>query len=352
MGYLRLFEELHAVLPFDLHVWIDPSLEGALEYILSSPGAGRRTIGVKAFEDLDFYSSLGAIASLPRPDNGNDVTDVPAFSMVSYCKPSLVAEAASSSKATEFAWIDFGIAHVADLLARWEDFRIGALVRVCEISATARSEVADRRAYYRDNRYRIAAGLMTGGREAFAWLTERMRDEVSLMIASGRRVHEEPILSVIAAEHPDRFEVPWFSDYIGILRNYVGVDRHGDLPAILGNLTRARELSLHKRGTEIANAIISSAASRRLHLEPSEAARLLHDAFICAFYADVDLAKHIADVITGLYAHGCATARSALERMRPLLDTNLRCVGATLEAPISWEYMASLEDFSAWRGSL
>ena len=148
-SYLRLFAEMERQLPFALHVWIEPDLEPRLAKIVPPYRRHRppRTVAAKHFDELPYSHLTERCEALPHMVNADPKgKESIAFTTTSWAKASLVDEAARlhdvAGADARVAWIDFGLAHVADMRIDWtaieRAIRSIALVQVCEMRPTSK----------------------------------------------------------------------------------------------------------------------------------------------------------------------------------------------------------------------
>ena len=359
-SYLRLFAELHRSLPFALHVWVEPQLEERVRRIVLASPPAPRTVSGKRFDELPYAHLLELCQALPHMVNADPKgKESIAFSTASWAKASLVDEAARALGVTvpsaRVAWVDFGLAHVADMTINWpaveEAIRATDRIQVCEMRPTSPREIADLAKYYEYNRGRIAAGFFSAPPEAMRWFAEETGRAVDEVLEVGRVVLEEQIMSVICARHPDRFQ-PYSSDYQGVLRNLPRIER--DLGTVLYALTSAREEALSARGLEIYRAVVRAGLAG-LRIEPQHAARLFYEAQICAWYVDRGASDDVARLAIDLHAAGCAEVRASIDKLRPGFDRNVKHAGlsfARADPAEALERIVARDDFTAWKGCL
>ena len=366
--YLRLFEELHAKLPFPLHAWVEPGSVEAVSRIVREPGAGARLVRALPFEALPFHARLDACRHLPHLANRVAAKHSVEFAAASWSKPWLMQRAAeehvragalSSDPAARVAWIDFGIARVADMDVRWGEFA-GALqrtdrVRLCQMRPVGLDEVRCARTFYERDRGHVAAGFLSAalaGDAAIDTFARACECAVDEMIEVGRVALEEQVFAKVLAENPAWFDC-YTAYYWGVLRNVPGIER--DLDVALAALRRARQLEMHEAGTRIYREIVGAADAGRIKLWTFHAAPLLFDGLICAWYVDRPLALDAARVASLLYAAGEPTFRAAVQPMRPRFDENLAFAGESFDRPSSDEAAAEIcrhPRFRAWSGAL
>lgn len=352
--YLRLFADLHRAVPYPMVIFIDPSLRDRLEALLAaSPASAERVVIERRFDELRFGRDLSkkSFRKLRPPENGAAHKDTHAFAIVTWAKTDLLAEAASMrSDATHAMWLDFGVAHIGSLRGvEWSAIEQACpeMPRICEMRAVSPAELADRCEYYRFLRGKIASGMFTVGRPRVKDLQSKMHAETDRMLATGRISLEEAVFGAIAGEEPETFS-RWFSDYQGVVANYTIIQYNPH--CVLDNLTFCREHSLHARGVEVARELIRAMQQDAVRLHPVDAARLLHEALICAFYVDRPYAEELADRITALYTFAAST-RGYFDA--DLVRSNIGFLGRTLDKPnLSWDQFAATEDFSAWKSTL
>lgn len=342
--YLGFFAELHRLVPWPIVAWVDPAWADAVSAIVARDAPARRRVIPRAFEDLPRAKARESFAALRVFDNHDPSKDTLGFSIVTWAKPELVVEAIELDEfaGARWAWIDFGLAHVADLRdVDW--LGIAALaperVRLCAMRATAPDEIRDLPEFYRGNRGKIAASFFTGGAEAMRGLRSRFRRELTRMRGTGRRVHDEQILAALTAREPAAFE-HWYADYTGIVVNYTGIRR--DIGTILDALADCRQRSLSAFGVDLARGLVDAVGVGHVRLTPAETARLLHEGFICAYYAERPLAERLGRLLASLYRHGGDEFRRAIDGWGSLVEQNLRYAGIELAG-------APPADPGAWR---
>lgn len=350
--YLRLFAELHGQVPWPMIVWVDPSWADAVAAIVARGAPAERRVIARAFDELPYARERSALETLRPFDNHDPRKDTIGFSVVMWAKPDLLADAIDlGGPAIErWAWIDFGIAHVADLGAvDWRAIEAQApeRVRLCTMRATAPEEIENLAEFYRGNRGKVAGGFFTGSAGAMQGFRARFHAELGRMRATGRRVHDEQILATLLAREPGAYEC-WYADYAGILTNYVGIRR--DAPTILDGLAYCRDRRLWTIGTDVFKRLMEAMQAQHVLLTPAQTARLLHEAFICAYYAERPLAERLGRLVASLYHHGGNEFRRTLDGWAPLVAQNLRYVDLDLGRP-AWTLAELLAqpDLMAWR---
>jgi hypothetical protein len=97
---------------------------------------------------------------------------------------------------------------------------------------------------------------------------------------------------------------------------------------------------------DIARRLLDAVRAGHVRLTSAETARLLHEGFICAYYAERPLAAELGSVLASLYHHGPDGFRRAIDAWQPLVEQNLRFVGIDL-ATAPAEDLGSWPDFAA-----
>lgn len=349
--YMRLFEELDATLTGPLVIFIEPQLADRVRTVVEKTQSNHaRYVIARSYADLPRVAEKAAYEKLAPIQNGSSAKDTAGAALMTWAKPSLVVEVAEENRfdTSHFAWIDFGIAYVADLTG--VDF--GAIadhapeeVRVCEMRATSPREAADAPNFYRANWGKIAAGFFTGTKASLRAFDRELGIEIERMRSVSRIVLEEQLMAAVAAHDPTRY-ARWYGDYSGILRNYVRIRRDAD--TILDNLAYCREQNLHEQGVAIVTTLLASMNERCIRLEPPQAARLLDEGYTCAFYTDRDLADRLAHIASALYHYGTGL-RDRLDGLGERFRQNLSYRNVSLETPAwSWDEFARQPDLTAW----
>ena len=354
--YFRLFEDLHRSVSLPMTIFIDPVWAGPLDAMLARvPARHERLVVRRSFQELPHAARLSDpdFRSLLPPDNRSESgKDTHAFAVMTWAKAALLADAAAlAPDAESLAWLDFGLAHVSMLQpVDWRAIERACpeRARLCEMRATHPAELADDVDFYRAIRGKIASGMITVGRPYVEALRDAVNAEVERAIASRRLTLEENIYGALGTRRSELFATPWFSDYHGVVTNYVDIVR--DISCVLDNLAYCRDRSLYPRAVEIFRAVHRSLRHGLLRLDAADFVRLLHDGFIAAFYVDRPLAEDIARRITAL-ARFAPALHGRFDT--PLIRANLAHVRADLDRPeLDWSSFAMLDDFTAWRSVL
>ena len=358
--YLHLFSELVRRVNFPMIVLIEPRLEEAVTAIVEKEKQKRPNVKVRPtpLADVPYVTDREErFGALVPPHNVVREKDTIGFSRLTWAKPELVRRVAEEDPfgTTHFGWIDFGVAHVAEIGARvnWSDVEAESTstdkVRICERMATAKSETDDAGYFYAYNSARVCGGFFTGTAESLRRLATVFDAELERMAEAWRFVLEEQVLAALTARHPDLFEL-WYADYFGLFTNVKTVQR--DVATVLANLAHSRKFELWENGRSITRQLLDAMIRGGLRLEPDECVELIDDGLACARHKDLPLAKRLALIISALGKYS-GTMHSMLRTRRD----RTRSIEATLTSleqhvPWTWEEFIAQPDAHAWLSCL
>ena len=356
--YVSLFEELvrhiDGVLP--IVCCVDPRIENQVRSIQDRHPTARLEIRPAAFEDLHFAHGRERFADLQPATNSFTLRDTIEYAIIVWSKAHTVLGVAKDNpfKTGHFAWIDFGIPHVAELLdVDWREIERTSTattnLRIAERMATSPSEVADPCFFYSNNAARVCGGFFTGTRDRFAELASLFESEVERMIPTGTYALEEQVLAAVSALKTDTVD-RWYTDYQGVLTN-VSFARH-DTEIIMENLAHCRKSELFENGSDIACYLLES-GERHLHLLPEQCLHLLDDGLACTIHYDEDLARLLASSALSLY-HYTRIGRGMMKgTWRKSLQQSLKEIDLDFPAkPWTWEEFTAHPTFRVWLSCL
>jgi hypothetical protein len=276
--YLR-YGELVLDLRQPLVAFVDPELVDRVSEARRERGLADRTrVLARPLEELPLFPVSRLAAGFPTIANGSP-KDSPLHQVVEWSKLDLLDEAmATDPFGTEhFAWIDFGLGHVARAP---ESFPAPTRrVAMLQMRAVAPSEIADRLEFLRFERGRVAAGFFRGDRDHLERLIDLFRAELVAVLDAGFRPNEQSLLAYLAARRPELFEF-YYGDYASILRNWDRV--RGDIDTVFLNLEHCRSHGLWRQAHAVAENALSSVAAGELVLDQERLRRLLDEAFVAA----------------------------------------------------------------------
>lgn len=352
--YTRLFEELVAHVDNALPIvcCIDPRFEADVQAVKQRHSDARLEIRLMSFEELHFARGRERFADLQPANSSFNLRDTIEYAIIVWSKAATVRRIADENPfgTSHFAWIDYGIAHVSQLLdADWEEIEAMATstdrLRVAERMGTAKSEIEDPWYFYSTNSARVCGGLFTGTRERFTELSALFDDEIARMVPTGTYALEEQVLAAVTALRPDMIE-RWYTDYQGVLTN--AAMARCDIGTIIANLDHCRQSDLHEVGADVARFLLRSGEAYA-HLLPEQCLHLLDDGMYCALRADPELANALAKTALSLY-HYSRVGRGMMKgTWRKSIQASLKELGADFpDRPWTWEEFASRADFRVW----
>ena len=352
--YTRLFEELVIHINNDLPIvcCIDPRFEADVQAVKQRHPEARLEIRPLPFEELHFARGRERFDALQPANSSFSLRDTIEYAIIVWSKAATVRRIADGNpfSTSHFAWVDYGIAHVSQLLGvDWSEIEAMATstdrLRLGERMATSKDEVEDPWFFYSTNSARVCGGLFTGTRERFTELAELFDVEIARMIPTGTYALEEQVLAAVTALRPEMIE-RWYTCYQGVLTN--AAMARGDLPTIVANLEHCRQNDLHDIGADIARFLLRSGEAYA-HLLPEQCLHLLDDGLYCALRADTELANNLAKTVLSLY-HYSRVGRGMMKgTWRKSLQTSLKELGADFpDKPWSWEEFNARPDFRVW----
>lgn len=352
--YTRLFEELvtHVNDALPIVCYFDPRIEPEVRAVKTRHPDCRLEIRPLPFEQLRFARDRERFVDMQPANSSFTLRDTIEYAMIVWSKAHTTLLAAEENPFTtsHFAWIDYGIGHVSDLLAvDWSEIEAMATstdrVRIGERMATSRSEIEDPWFFYSNNSARICGGFFTGTHARLVELADLVEKEIDRMVPTGTYALEEQILAATTALRPDLFE-RWYCDYCGVLTNAAIVRR--DAETVIANLHHCRTSELYENGTDITQFLLRSGKAY-LHLLPEECFHLLDDGLVCSIRVDSELAGDLAKTALSLY-HYSRIGRGMMKgQWRRSLQTSLKELGADFsDRPWSWDEFSSREDFRVW----
>lgn len=249
--YFEGFQKLKIPSDIPIVYFIEPEWQHLLSH------REKELVVSRPFNELSYVPSFDKCKNLKPFQNYGPTKDTLEFSIMSWSKPDLLAEVARSNpfNTSHFAWIDFGIAHVADLVGvDWQEITqsISDKVRICNMMATSPHEILDLSQFYSFNRGRVASGFVTGCAENIDTYAKAFRKEHESMIESGWRVMDEMIMATMLAREPANYE-RYYANYNGILANYSKTRR--DIENLMMNMNVCQSLGLSNEAIKIRHSL-------------------------------------------------------------------------------------------------
>jgi hypothetical protein len=206
-------------------------------------------------------------------------------------------------EAPRFAWIDFGITHIArtDHAAEDRVFDLpGERARLLMMRNVTASDVGERRAFYSWLRGHVAAGFLAGGRDALHRIGARFRAEATAALEMDLAPTEEQVLAVVVAEHPELFDL-YYGDYAHILENCTRA--RGSAENLLFQMRVCRDQRDFARGYAIGERVLAGHREGVFQSSPEILSALLDETFVAAWHRDqpnqeaaLEVARYYADL--------------------------------------------------------
>lgn len=239
-----------------------------------------------ACEDLEYvklHLEATKLNFLKHPvHNFQPGKETPLYILITWSKFKLLNAAVRLNpfNSTHFAWIDFGLSHIAkthdtilDLcLSQFED-----KIKILSMKHLAKTELVDMNRYYDWIWGKMAAGFITGSKDNMLRLCDLFDKKVENVMKLGRAILEEQILPLIHAENPDLFKF-YYGDYDYILFNYHKLQ--GNVNIILANVVWCRERNEFDMANEICEALLDSIFDAELIITPLQLLTVFHESFI------------------------------------------------------------------------
>jgi teichuronic acid biosynthesis glycosyltransferase TuaG len=320
MEFFRRHAALVLDVPSPLVAYVDPELQDWVTEARRERGlADRSRVVVRPLESLPWFGPSRLTAALPTFENSSPTKDSPLHQVIEWSKLELLDEVMTENPfGTEhFAWIDFGLGHVAHPPARFP--APSRRVAVLQMCAVAEREVADKLEFLRLERGRIAAGFFRGDREHLERLVDAFRAELTSVLDAGFRPNEQMVLGYLTAKRPELFDF-YYGDYPSILVNCERI--HCDVDTVLFNVAHCRAHGMWQRAHAILEAVRASVDEGCLELTEGQRMRLLDEAFVAAWHLGRrDLAAARREEILAV-----CTGSSYFERDRDRILANLDLV--------------------------
>jgi hypothetical protein len=296
----------------DLVIFVDPELGRAVRAAREEHGLlGRTRVVEIELESLEAHRHLDDISNARHEHpiiNANARKDTPLGAVLGWAKFELIRrpETLETFDPTHLAWIDLGIAHVADTTFCQVD-RVFTdppggpqMLMLAQPDPEAHRFPAE---HYRYVRGQIAAGFLGGTTAGMTRLAEAFEAEARGALRLGFAGIEEQILVATVARDPG---LCCFhrGDYPSILANV----RHlrGSAANLLSQLRQCRAQEGWEAGAQIADAVIDGCRLDTFDCEPWLLSDILDECFIALYrsnHPDQARAREVAE----LYAERART---------------------------------------------
>lgn len=296
--YLKLGDFLFS-LDIKLVFFCDPEFVSIIEEKRKLYKLMDKTVVIShKLEDCFYYTILDKITANRQKNpiiNANPNKDTPLYLIINWSKFDLINETIKRNpfSSTHFAWLDFGIAHVANL-----DYISDGIfqtpsdqIKLLMMRDPDPKLLSDKKVYYSFIRGYVSSGYICGSKSSHLQLYQLFSKEVGRCLELEVAPSEEQILPIIIREDPDLFEF-YYGDYKFILGNYIQC--RGDVQRILINLGQSRLLNDFIRTCEIGGKLLDSYLKGHVSLTSLEYHNLLDEYYIAAYYINKCLAKDLA----------------------------------------------------------
>ena len=283
----------------NLYIFCDPELE---PYIKSKRKYDDKTVLIPIpFEEWDLFPIQSKIisASLLNPvQNHNPFKDTPLYFLVMWLKFAMLRHAIKDNtfNSTHFAWIDYGITHVANCKYVVKDqifTKVSEKVKVLMLKNWADNDLKDIRAFLSIRRGLLGCGFMTGNKENMKKFSKLFLEKALELLEQGYASTDEALLPYVIKDNPDLFDL-YYGDYEAIFSNY-RVHR-GSMYCTLLTLITSREAKDWKRGCDVGKRVLESYNDGTLESSDGELSQVLDEYYIAAFYLqNMALAREIAE---------------------------------------------------------
>lgn len=312
--------------PINLIIFADPELAPDIWYIRRKKDLLAQTCLITfPLEQSPYYSLLAEIAAARKKNptiNNNEMKNTPLYTVVGWTKFHLLRQACQDNpfNSTHFAWIDFGLAHVADTSFVEEDkpFNITIdKVRLLHMRSFKPAEVNNKDFWARHIFGNICAGYITAGRSQMLQFCHHF-DRISReWLAVGYAPLEDHFFPVIILAQPDLFDF-YYGDYKSLLSNYKHLRQ--DFNTMLFDLRCCRDNEDYERGCHLGRMIVKD-YPEFLKISVVEFSFALEEYYINAFYHNQQLAKEVARRYIHL-AHNNAIVAKQYKANKNNLDAN------------------------------
>lgn len=269
--------------PLPLVLFLDPEFEDWAVQDRERQGFGDITrVVARPLEEMASAALVPLLSGLACPANIDSVLkDTPWHLVLQYAKLDMVRQAIEDDRfqTEHFAWIDFGLAHVAKRPASFP--AASGRVAILQMVAVSPREIEDRIDFYQYERERIAGGFFRGHKDCLMEMAREFEAELNAALAAGLRPNEQMVYSLLAATRSDLFDF-YFGGYPSILLNWDFIRE--DFDTVMLNLGFCRENRLWESGLAAHSAVEKSLEQGALELDADKRAWWLDEYYVSAWY--------------------------------------------------------------------
>jgi hypothetical protein len=304
-----------------LVIWTEAALAERLARERDRRGLGELTrIEQAPLESLPWHTRLDFLRSCDTFDNHDPRKDTALYQVLNWSKFDLVERTMERNPFghEHFAWIDFGIGHVAvppkAFPAPTDRFSL------LEMRAVGPGEIEDPLEFVRRERHRCAAGFLRGPAPAWVAVTGAFRQLLGELLDRSFRPNEQMVLAVLTGRHGEWFE-SYYGDYASILCNWDHLRR--DVRTIWWNACHCVDGELWEQARRCTGKVLDDFHKGHLHLDRDVVAGFLDLASVAAWYSgdQASARKYLAQMLAN------CSQTPYFKRHRERLAENLRLMG-------------------------
>ena len=310
------------------------------------------------FQELENFNYLEHIR-INRTNNpvcnASAIKDTPSYIVLTWSKFEMLKKTINDNplNSTHFAWLDFGISHVANLTYVETDNVFKNLkdkVSIEMLKPITQQTIQDRKHYFSYIPGHLAAGYITGGKETLSKLIDYFEQECHTILAEGFGPSEEQIMPILCMKYPELFEF-YFGDYDGVLSNYH--HQRMSLGNIIFQLKHCRDIGRFDLGYMVGKRVFDDIKNKFtvIHEEAPIALDIINEYFVCSFYNypnDQTHARKIAEFYVELITH--EPFDEAHEHMKDRVRLNLDFLNNKVKIPeYNWNYDVKYIDTSKFK---
>jgi hypothetical protein len=243
----------------------------------------RTLIWIKDVESFRYWQRVNDVAACRSRNpirNSDPRKDTPLYTILMWEKFQMLQLAIELDlfDSTHFAWIDFGIAHVAS--TSWT-FDMGtwapAKIKLAIMKWGSEAEVQDWSLRYG----LVPGGFWIGPRDLMLQLNQIAFTTLDAGLVAGWAIMDEQLLGYMAFKYPTIFD-HYYSDYGGMLDNFNEI--HRDAYTLLGNVRHCTSRKDHAHAFDICVKLWQAYCTCHIKLNHHELSILLYEFFIVSYY--------------------------------------------------------------------
>ena len=308
----------------------DPAIEPAIRAARAQHGLTDRTVVIpQALEDLPVHGlleSATAARAIHPVLNADLLKDTPLHGIVGWSKFEALTRAVALDpfRTTHFAWVDFGLAHVARTEHVDEDrvfIETPDRVRLLQMCPLDHSVLDDRAHHLQYRRGHFAGGLMTGRADHLQEYCRVVELELQRALEDRFAPLDEQLLELAVVQAPELFCFH-HGDYDHVLANYRLL--RGSAENLTYQLRTWRWAERWPPAAELAAAVVRSVTEGTMVCHGAALAQLLEECFIVSYHAhgDLSLARRCASLYAQ-WAHADPDFRDEFLRSEIRVRQNL-----------------------------